>query len=137
MMQRHAEIDLSILNLYRKACPSLPQTLSEFLTTFGSVDPRIRSAIRFKTTCEQILNTGNLAAFLETWEESVLDKQYQNQLGLLLAIGYAIDRFETVLSFDIIKFLMDFCESPNPNPAVMREAKRLVMKVIAWQFLKH
>lgn len=69
MVQRHSDLQPSILNYYRKACPSLPQSLSAFIAALGLVDLKAARSLKFEATCEQILNTGNLISFAETWEE--------------------------------------------------------------------
>lgn len=56
---------------------------------------------------------------------------------MLLAVSNAVDRLETVLSFEMITYLMDICANPRFNPVLVREAKRLMLKVVANQFFKH
>ena len=56
---------------------------------------------------------------------------------MLLAVSNAVDRFETVLSFEMITYLMNICTNSITNPVLVREAKRLMLKVVANQFFKH
>jgi hypothetical protein len=58
-------------------------------------------------------------------------------LGLLLAVSNAVDRLGTVLSFEMITYLIEVSVNTSLNPVLVREAKRLILKVVANQFFKH
>ena len=66
-----------ILNYYRKACERQEPSLEDFASHFKGISPKVSSELKYKTTCESLLNDGDLSTFIELWNELAYLQQVQ------------------------------------------------------------